>query len=151
MSFACFTCKMAARLCIYPIAVVSSVQKCCLLTLIARCLLYSPATPCLWYSIIILCMEQRRESASPPPLLFHQDLFYFCSVPFISFHRPAVCLYSHIKVTFATLFPPKPPPLLSVWRPEREKDTERGGLATCIFRTATQYLTCWALFNEQRK
>lgn len=110
-----------------PLAVVSLVQKCCLLTLIARCLLYSPATSCLWYSIIIVCiLQRRRENASPLPLLFHQDLFYFCSVSFICFHWPAVCLYSHIKVTFATLFPPKPPPLFLVWRPERETQREGG-------------------------
>lgn len=58
-----------------------------------------------WYSIIILCMLQRRGEKQ----LFHQDLFYFCSVSFISFHWPAVRLYSHIKVTFATPFPPKSP------------------------------------------
>lgn len=140
---------MAALLCIYSIAC------CCQLgskTLIARCLLYSPATSCLWYSIIILCiLQRRRENASLLPLLFHQDLFYFCSVSFISFHCPAVCLYSHIKVTFATLFPPKPPTLpFSLETRERERERS-GGLTTHSFHTAIQYLTCWAVFNVQWK
>lgn len=76
--------------------------------------------------------REGERNASPTPLLFHQDLFYFCSVPFISFHWPAVCLYSHIKVTFATPFPPKsPPPLFLVWRPKKkETHIKRGGYYT---------------------
>lgn len=119
-------------------------KNCCLLALIARCLLYSLVTSCLWNSIIILCILQRKKkkqtqregerNASPTPLLFHQDLFYFCSVPFISFHWPAVCLYSHIKVTFATPFPPKsPPPLFLVWRPKKKRDTHKEGGLLHIF------------------
>lgn len=77
--------------------------------------------------------REGERNASPTPLLFHQDLFYFCSVPFISFHWPAVCLYSHIKVTFATPFPPKsPPPLFFSLETKKKKEThiKRGGYYT---------------------
>lgn len=94
--------------------------------------------------------EEEERNASPTLSLFHQDLFYFCSVPFISFHWPAVCLYSHIKVTFATPFPPNPPPpLLLVWRPEKKRHIEQGGVTTHIFQAARQYLTCGVIFTSQ--
>ena len=84
-------------------------KKSCLLTLIAKCRLYSPATSCLWYSIIILWTLQRKQKASPLFPLCSSTRIYFTSAlaSLISFHWPTVCLYSHIKVTFATLFPPK--------------------------------------------
>lgn len=118
-------------------------KNCCLLALIARCLHYSLVTSCLWNSIIILCILQRkkknrhreREREMHLLLLCFSTRIYFTSAPSLSsLSTGLLCVFI---VTSKWPSPPRslqkaPHPSFLVWRPKKKKERhiKRGGYYT---------------------